>query len=188
MKFLASLYLSILLNIYAYSQNNSAILFQYSGQSISIRKSGENNPIYYSEKNDRLITYKEELEVYPDSTYYVVKPTLIIFEADKFESDVKPQINIRVDYYYQTKEKSVKIENWGKSYYPSIKKVVRMQDTRVSDGKVTFTMDDKSVWIVETEKDGSTSLFYITQEEFSLTNYALMFPNCKTEIINGKRL
>lgn len=172
-----------------YCQVDSDILFQYSGQSITIRKSKENNPMYYSEKHDKLLTYKEELAIFPDSVYRLVKPKMVIFSAKSFETDTKEQINIRVDYSYQQPNgKLTVIERWSKSYYPSIQKIIKMQDTRETDGKVTFTMDDKSVWIVETEKDGSTSLYYITQKENSFLNYGLLFPNCKKEIENGNRL
>ncbi len=189
MKRIILLFFSLtILNTWGYCQNDNDILLQYSGQSTTIRKSGKNNPIFYSEKNDRLLTFKEELAAYPDTTYYVVKPTVIIFSAKTFESDVKPQINIRVDYYYQKpKGKIIKIDSWGKSYYPSIQKVVKMQDTRETDGRVLFTMDDKSEWLVEKDKDGSISLFYLTHNEFSYLNFALMFPNCKTDIVNGIR-
>ncbi len=183
-----SAFLFIIFNTCIYCQNDSDILFQYSGQSITIRKSGENNPIFYSEKSDRLLTFKEELTAYPDSAYYVVRPTLVIFETKMFESDTKPQINIRVDYNYQnSKGKVVKIDSWGKSYYPSIQKIVKMQDTRNTDGRVIFTMDDKSEWMVEIDKDGSTSLFYLTHNQYSYLDFALMFPNCKKEIENGRR-
>lgn len=184
-----SVLLLVILNTFVYCQNDSNILFQYSGQSITIRKSGENNPMFYSEKNDRLLTFKEELAAYPDSTYYVVKPTLVIFESKQFESDTKPQISIRVDYYYQKPNgKAVRIDSWGKSYYPSIQKIVKMQDTRDTDGRVIFTMSDKSEWMVEIAKDGSTSLFYITHNQYSYLDFALMFPNCKKEIESGIRL
>lgn len=176
------------LNTWGYCQNDIDILFQYSGQSTTIRKSGENNPILYSERHDRLLTFKEELAAYSDTIYYLVKPTVVIFSAKTFESNVKPQINIRVDYYYQkSTDKKVKIDSWGKSYYPSIQKVVKMQDTRETDGRVLFTMNDKSEWLVEKDKDGTISLFYLSHDEFSYLNFALMFPNCKADIVNGIR-
>lgn len=176
-------------NTYCYCQDDKDILLQFSGQSITIRKSGENNPMFYSVKDDKLLTFKEEVEAYPDTAYYVVKPKVIIFSSKEFESDSKAQINIRVEYYYQKpKGKSTEIESWGKSYYPTTQKIVQMQDTRNTDGRVIFTMSDKSQWVAEINKDGSTSLFYLTNSQFSYLNFALMFPNCKKEIENGNRL
>lgn len=185
---IAIVFLSII-SFTGYSQKDNEILFQYSGQSISIRKSGENNQIFYSEKNDRLLTYKGEKEIYPDSIYYLVKPKVIIFSDKMFESDSKPQIKIRVDYYYQKSSSKLKeIERWQKSYYPSIQKIIKMQDTREKDGKVLFMTEDNSEWLVEETKDGGISLYYLSHSKYSYLDFALMIPDCKSEIVNGIKL
>ena len=124
MKTILCNFLLVVLYSSAYSQSQNDILFQYSGQSITIRKFRENHPLYYSEKNNRLISYKEEVKMFPDSAYYLVKPKIVIFEAKMFETDSKPQVNIRVDYYYQiAKKEPAKIDEFHQSYYPSIMRV-----------------------------------------------------------------
>ena len=95
-------------NISAYSQSDGDILLKFSGQSTTIRKFRDNNPMYYSEKNNKLITYKEEQKMYTDS---------ILFGKAK------------------AKQEPAKIDKLQHSYYPSIQKIVNMEDTRIKTEK-----------------------------------------------------
>ena len=188
MKILTLITVSLILNFSAYSQNDDEIIFKYTGESITIRKQKENNIMWYSEKNDKILFDKEEFSSYPDSPYYVIKPTVTIFAAKLFKTDTKEQINIRIDYCYNKGNGAIKtIESWSKSYYPSIQKVESMQDTRNVNNKVTYVMADKSQWIIEGGKNGEETIFYVANKELSYSDFALMLPNCKTIIINGRK-
>ena len=188
MKILTLLFVSLILNFSAYCQSDDKIIFKYAGEQITIRKQNENNVMWYSEKNDKILTYKEEFSIYPDSTYYLIKPTITIFATQLFKTDTKEQINIRIDYFYNKgNDGTKKIESWSKSYYPSIQKVESMQDTRNVNNKVSYVMADKSQWIIEDGKNGEQTIFYVANKELSYSDYALMLPNCKTVKINGGR-
>jgi hypothetical protein len=145
-------------------------------------------PCGIRKKMTEILTYKEEFSLYPDTFYYLIKPTLTIFATKLFETDTKEQINIRIDYFYSKGKGITKlIESWSKSYYPSIHKVESMLDTRNVNNKVTYIMTDKSQWIVEAGKNGEQKIFYVTNKELVYSDFALILPNCKTVVINGKR-
>jgi hypothetical protein len=190
MKLLLALAIFISLSKCVYSQADSEILFQYSGDAVTIRKMGENAPMWYSEKNDKILFEKQEMTDNLD-TIYLIKSKVTIFSAKLFESDSKSQINIRIDYFYKKtingKVEERKIDNWGKSYYPAIQKIVNLVDTRNMDNKVTYTMADKSQWIVQGGKNGEQTIFYVTNKDLNYSNFSLMLSNCKTVMVNGKK-
>ena len=60
----------------------------------------KNYPLWYSEKEDKLIYLKEELEITTGELYFI-KPLITIFTFKPSNPSKKELININVDYTYK---------------------------------------------------------------------------------------
>lgn len=178
---LLKLTIFLLFAVNCYSQSSEDI--KYNGSYVVMRKDKENFRLVYSEKHDRIISGQWEFEHYPDSTYHVIFPVVNIFFAKEFKDDKEAQLNIRVDYMYYKivngKRISKQIERWSKSFYPSIGKVFRIDETSPVKGRVIYYLKNKAQIIIDNQEKGMKSIYYSENNEYSYLNYTLMFADCE---------
>jgi len=196
MKHFATLFLFTCITKVLYCQEIGDIILQYTGQEVTLRKTGENHLMQYSEKNNRMILSDVDKESYPDSVYYKVNSVVTIFKVKENQYSKTDTVVRILFFYYKQNQNGERIRREAETYSNlsyNLTPPAKVKEVKEATGEKIHLIlkyrSKNSDFIIEKKGEKGANIFFIyTDNEMPSLSYALLISNSKATIIQGEKI